>query len=53
MLLGLYDYANYTIDWQVFSHVMRDPEVSDRLTQAEVGTQKVSATTMFRWIRTR
>jgi hypothetical protein len=33
LLLGLYDYANYTIDWQVFSHVMRDPEVWDRLTK--------------------
>ena len=33
MLLGLYDYADYTIDWQVFSHVMRDAKVSDRLTE--------------------
>lgn len=33
MLLGLYDYADYTIDWQVFSHVMRDPEVLDWLTK--------------------
>jgi len=33
VLLGLYQYADYTIDWQVFSHVMRQPDVVDRLAE--------------------
>ncbi len=33
MLLGLYRHRDYTIDWQVFSHVMRQPDVVDRLAE--------------------
>jgi hypothetical protein len=33
MLLGLYEYLDYTIDWQVFSHVMRQADVVHRLAE--------------------
>jgi hypothetical protein len=33
MLLGLYEYRNCTIDWRVFSHVMRQDDVVDRLAE--------------------
>lgn len=31
MLLGLYEHRDYTIDWQVFAHLMRQPGLTDRL----------------------
>jgi hypothetical protein len=33
MLLGLYEHRDYTVDWQVFSHVMRQASVVDRLAE--------------------
>jgi len=40
MFLGLYRYGNYTIDWQVFSHVMRQPDVVDRLAELKEDAER-------------